>query len=199
MATEVRFSKVDELRESGQELLLALLNTTPTVSGDRQDDLADHSSAVVWLAANVEDPPGATDLVQLREVRAGLQSVVSGAEAPAVLADVLEQARLAPALSGNSVSWTIQAPAQALVAARVLLAWDWMRENMPGRLRPCANPECSRFFVDRSRNNQARWCSMATCGNRMKARRHYARSKRPNVERAARDQYPDSAHDHDHR
>ncbi|MGO4300955.1 CGNR zinc finger domain-containing protein [Leifsonia sp. RAF41] len=42
-------------------------------------------------------------------------------------------------------------------------------------LGPCANPDCSKFLIDHSRPNSARWCSMAECGNRMKARRHYAR------------------------
>ena len=44
-----------------------------------------------------------------------------------------------------------------------------------GRLRPCANTECRLFLIDRSKPNTARWCSMAICGNRMKARRHYRR------------------------
>jgi predicted RNA-binding Zn ribbon-like protein len=48
---------------------------------------------------------------------------------------------------------------------------------MPGRLRPCANPECRLFLLDESRSGTARWCSMATCGNRLKARRHHARGK----------------------
>jgi len=33
------------------------------------------------------------------------------------------------------------------------------------------------FLIDRSKANAARWCSMAVCGNRMKARRHYHRSR----------------------
>jgi predicted RNA-binding Zn ribbon-like protein len=47
----------------------------------------------------------------------------------------------------------------------------------PGRLRPCANDECRLFLIDRSKSNLARWCSMAVCGNRLKARRHYERAR----------------------
>ena len=47
----------------------------------------------------------------------------------------------------------------------------------PGRLRPCANDECRLFLDDHSKANAARWCSMAVCGNRMKARRHYERAR----------------------
>jgi predicted RNA-binding Zn ribbon-like protein len=46
-----------------------------------------------------------------------------------------------------------------------------------GRLRPCANDECRLFLIDRSKANAVRWCSMALCGNRMKARRHYQRGR----------------------
>ncbi|MEV6129094.1 CGNR zinc finger domain-containing protein [Streptomyces violaceusniger] len=49
---------------------------------------------------------------------------------------------------------------------------------MPGRLRPCENPACRLFLLDRSRANTARWCSMKTCGNRLKARRHQARARK---------------------
>ncbi|MEC3993203.1 CGNR zinc finger domain-containing protein [Actinacidiphila sp. DG2A-62] len=50
--------------------------------------------------------------------------------------------------------------------------------HRPGRLRPCQNAEeCTLFLIDRSKSNSARWCSMAQCGNRMKARRHYERAR----------------------
>jgi predicted RNA-binding Zn ribbon-like protein len=44
-------------------------------------------------------------------------------------------------------------------------------------LRECGAGECSWLFFDRSRNNSRRWCSMASCGNRAKARRLQARKK----------------------
>lgn len=43
------------------------------------------------------------------------------------------------------------------------------------RVRECANPHCSWLFLDESRNGMRRWCDMRVCGNRLKARRHYAR------------------------
>ena len=39
----------------------------------------------------------------------------------------------------------------------------------------CANPECEWAFYDRSRNRQGAWCTMASCGNRLKNRRFRAR------------------------
>jgi predicted RNA-binding Zn ribbon-like protein len=58
----------------------------------------------------------------------------------------------------------------------MVLAWGELQSAMPGRLRPCANGECHLFLLDRSRGGTGRWCSMAECGNRMKARRHYGRT-----------------------
>ncbi|WP_326937864.1 CGNR zinc finger domain-containing protein [Frigoribacterium sp. Leaf415] len=56
-------------------------------------------------------------------------------------------------------------------------AWSSVTSTLPGRLRACANDECNLFLVDHSRPGTAKWCSMATCGNRMKARAHARRAK----------------------
>jgi predicted RNA-binding Zn ribbon-like protein len=48
-----------------------------------------------------------------------------------------------------------------------------------GRVRVCSavDEDCSWLFVDDTRNHSRRWCTMKDCGNRAKARRHYARAK----------------------
>lgn len=51
------------------------------------------------------------------------------------------------------------------------------------RIRICANDTCRWIFYDESRSGQRRWCDMATCGNRAKARRH--RERRRGSEEAA--------------
>ena len=45
----------------------------------------------------------------------------------------------------------------------------------PKRLKQCPSEDCGWLFMDRSKNASRRWCDMRTCGNRAKARRHYAR------------------------
>jgi predicted RNA-binding Zn ribbon-like protein len=45
------------------------------------------------------------------------------------------------------------------------------------RVRRCAGTGCGWFFLDRSRNGTRRWCSAGDCGNRDRARRHYARTR----------------------
>ncbi|WP_406457164.1 CGNR zinc finger domain-containing protein [Streptomyces sp. NBC_01622] len=45
------------------------------------------------------------------------------------------------------------------------------------RVKECANPECTRLFVDLSRSAARRWCGMAECGNRHKAASYRERRK----------------------
>jgi predicted RNA-binding Zn ribbon-like protein len=45
----------------------------------------------------------------------------------------------------------------------------------------CQDPDCGWLFLDRSPARARRWCSMADCGNRAKARRHYRRRKAERV------------------
>jgi predicted RNA-binding Zn ribbon-like protein len=42
-------------------------------------------------------------------------------------------------------------------------------------LRECARPECTQVYLDRSRGHRREWCSMKTCGNRIKAATYRAR------------------------
>lgn len=44
-------------------------------------------------------------------------------------------------------------------------------------LRVCAAEDCGWLFLDISKNHTRRWCSMKSCGNRAKARRHYNKEK----------------------
>lgn len=45
------------------------------------------------------------------------------------------------------------------------------------RVKQCAHDACSRFFLDESKSGTRTWCSMKTCGNRVKAARYYERTK----------------------
>jgi predicted RNA-binding Zn ribbon-like protein len=56
-------------------------------------------------------------------------------------------------------------------------AADLLVEGDLERVKACGNGTCGWLFVDMSRNRSRRWCDMKDCGNRAKARRHYARQK----------------------
>jgi predicted RNA-binding Zn ribbon-like protein len=44
-------------------------------------------------------------------------------------------------------------------------------------LKECANPECTRIYLDRSRGMRRQWCGMESCGNKIKASAYRARKK----------------------
>jgi predicted RNA-binding Zn ribbon-like protein len=159
-----------------EDFLLALLNSTPVIDGVPADDLADPVRARGWLASAGGQGTDA-ELARVREVRQALQAVVRGDQPPAVLGPALDGAACAPAIADSRVSWTLRVARDRELAVRAVLAWDALARNCPGRLRPCANDECRLFLIDRTRAGTARWCSMALCGNRMKARRHYQRAR----------------------
>ena len=67
--------------------------------------------------------------------------------------------------------------ALALLAPVLWTAGDLLASARLDRVRRCANPECGWLFLDDSRAGKRRWCSMQSCGNRAKARRHYHKSR----------------------
>ncbi|MFJ4732276.1 CGNR zinc finger domain-containing protein [Streptomyces sp. NPDC088770] len=159
-----------------QDALLDLLNSTPVVSGAVQDELADPEAARSWQRAHGGSGT-ADELRGLVQARDALQDVVRGARTATTLGPLLKGVTSRPDVSSEGVSWKLDTPPERRMAVEAVLAWSAVQRTMPGRLRPCANPECRRFLIDRSKTNRARWCSMAVCGNRMKARRHYQRTR----------------------
>jgi len=163
---------------SDEGFLLAVLNSTPVVGGMLVDDLADRARARAWLAS-FGGLGTEAELEQVLQTRQALQSVVRGEEPPDVLAPALQGVTCLPVITDGQVSWTLSVPPERKLAVRAVFAWDALVKHSPGRLRPCANDECRLFLIDHSKAGTARWCSMAVCGNRLKARRHYRRARGP--------------------
>lgn len=161
---------------SDEGFLLAVLNSTPVVDGVAADDLADSARARKWLA-RAGGLGTDTELRHVTEVRQVLQAVVRGEQPPDDLAPVLVGAQCTPAIADGKISWMLNVAAERELAVRAVLTWDALARQSPGRLRPCANDECRLFLIDRTKGGTARWCSMAVCGNRMKARRHHQRAR----------------------
>lgn len=173
-------------------LVQSFLNTLDLDSGT--DDLAEPASAKAWLVQHKLASPGTdyedNDLRQLSEVRRALQELVAanaGSDVPRRAVTSLNEAarrvrlgvRLHPTdgyrlvAEGVGVDRPIGELLMSVTGA--LTAGNW------NRLKVCANDACQRTFYDSSRNRSGRWCSMATCGNRMKGRAYRQRhgSARP--------------------
>jgi predicted RNA-binding Zn ribbon-like protein len=159
-----------------QDALLDLLNTTPLVTGAVEDQLSDLTSSRSWQQAHGGSGT-AEERDSLLEARDALQAVARGQESATSLAPFLDGVAARPRISPGGIAWMVEVPPERRLALEMITAFSALQEDMPGRLRPCANPDCRRFLIDRSNANKARWCSMAVCGNRMKARLHYQRAR----------------------
>ncbi len=92
------------------------------------------------------------------------------------LARALPRRRVLPTAERYEWQWQEQPLLLDRVSWPVLTASaDLLCSTDAARLREC--PGCGWLFLDRSRNRSRRWCSMRTCGNTAKARRHYRRHK----------------------
>jgi len=110
---------------------------------------------------------------------------INAAPPPRAVAALNDALAAAPARSrlareGKALVW--EKPRAALTAESILSAELWSAADLAtgpqrARLRRCANPACGWLFLDESRAAKRLWCFMESCGNRAKARRHYAKHK----------------------
>lgn len=168
---------------TGEPLALDLLNTRWVEDGAPRDLLDGTEGLAVWLAANGLDGRFAADADTLRHTlraRDALLAAVDGslaagaAAVDAVLAHGRIRATLTEAGPGEEAEFEDASWGPGWLAARNYLT---LLATAPDRVRRCAHEACVLHFFDTSRNGTRRWCSMAVCGNRAKASRHYARSK----------------------
>ncbi len=88
--------------------------------------------------------------------------------------------RLEPADASRSLvrRWAWDDPhANPLLSRLTVDAGALLTGERAERLRACGNDRCGWVFLDTSRTGTRRWCDMRVCGNRVKARRRYARQR----------------------
>ncbi|UFS96807.1 CGNR zinc finger domain-containing protein [Nocardia huaxiensis] len=162
----------------GEPLALDLLNTRWNTADGPVDLLTDVAGLRQWLADNEltdrspADEPTLHALVEARE--AILRAIRK--ESIDDLNRVLDAGRLRRTLTTAGPADEVEVPEQARLAG--WLAADNLLELLgeaPDRIKQCAHPQCVLWFYDTSKNGARRWHSMATCGNRAKATRHYAK------------------------
>ena len=200
-----RKGKAAAFELSGGRLALDFANTVDSrPTGRRKDRLGSYADVVAWSRqAKVVTPALAGALlaaarrrpalrarafaraVGLREALFRAFSRLAGGATPeaADLALVESEARNAAARrrlarSGDAYAWEWDAGAGDL--DRVLWpvaidAAELLTSDRLGCVRECAADNCAWLFMDESRNRSRVWCDMRVCGNRAKARRHYAK------------------------
>jgi predicted RNA-binding Zn ribbon-like protein len=166
----------------GEPLALDLLNTVRRDAGGVHDLLDEPDGLRRWLAVHdLPAEPSEGTRAALRAAREAIRAHVAAPDGPGTRDGV--NAVLARGVLRRVLTAT--GPEDHLVVDRPedLPAWraadDYVRLRAagPDRIRRCDHPECVLHFYDTSARNTRRWCSMAGCGNRSKAARHYRRSR----------------------
>jgi len=136
-----------------------------------------------------------TRAIALREALYQIFAVLAKRKAPrpadlatfnATLAESLAFLRIAAGADGFIWAWGAGEDAFDRVFWPIALAAaNLLTSPQATMVRECAAPTCRWLFLDTTRNRSRRWCDMKVCGNRAKARRHYARKKRAATDTAA--------------
>jgi predicted RNA-binding Zn ribbon-like protein len=191
---------------SGGDLSLDFVNTWGDRGRPDTDDLRSYAHLLAFarqtgllvpkvaeeLAAQALAEPSAAEAAlhaaqALREALYGLFSTRShGLEVPpgdlASLNRALREAlphlclacEAAPTWRWREMERHLTAPLWPIARA----AADLLTREPPAPVRECGGSQCTWLFLDLSRGRSRRWCSMTSCGNREKARRHYHRTRK---------------------
>lgn len=164
--------------------------------GKRLDHLLHAGEVRLWAnQAELPDrsaihsgPLGAAALRRIRAVREELFAVFHAiawddpipVDTLARVGDALHDCRARRCLSmdGAEVRWIWRPGARCtdyLLYPVLVAATDLLTSDASALVRQCEDEGCGWLFLDRSNAGRRRWCSMADCGNRNKARQHYRR------------------------
>jgi len=95
-----------------------------------------------------------------------------------IIDDAYRHLRLVPRGAGFAWEWYGVEGALELPLWRVARsAAELLVSPELERVRECSGDRCDWLFLDASKNRSRRWCDMANCGNRAKARRNYERRR----------------------
>ena len=158
---------------------------------ERSEDVhrwASHAQLPDRAAINSGHVVGTAALRRIRAVREQLFAVFHAiANDDPIPADILARvgdalhdccARRCLSIEGAEVRWTWRPSARCadyFLFPVLTAATDLLTAVSRGLVRQCEDAGCGWLFLDRSNARTRRWCSMADCGNRNKARKYYRR------------------------
>jgi predicted RNA-binding Zn ribbon-like protein len=169
----------------GEPIGLDLLNTYWVDRGQAFDLLVDLTGLRQWLEqaglSPVEHPVTEGAFRAVRRARDVIRAHLddpSSEEACAALNEVLQWGHGWPRITpdGPGSDFRVDDPEQR-AAWRAAANYVELLARDRDRVRQCAHAGCVLYFLDTTPKGNRRWCSMALCGNRAKAARHYARAR----------------------
>ena len=153
-----------------------------------REDFGTASGLAAWIADHgLADPgyvPSEEDRLRAIEVREGIRDLLlphGGDNVPegtvSRLNEVLDAALLTPVFAADG-GLRLQPAGRGLDAVFGRLLQIIYASSIEGtwqRLKVCRNDACRWAFYDASRNRSGVWCTMASCGSKMKARSYRKR------------------------
>ncbi|MFT4164375.1 MAG: ABATE domain-containing protein [Microlunatus sp.] len=151
--------------------------------------LTGQQSAVLSRSADQDPESAAAVLGDARWLREAIydafSAVADGAQAPQVALDAIQsayltalsQARLTRVSSGLGWEWPNSDSLEQVLWPIARSAVDLALSDQLARVRRCPGDDghCGWLFLDLSKSGTRRWCSMRTCGSRVKSRRQVER------------------------
>ena len=179
----IQFEMADREEATGLVgLVQAFVNTVDLQDGP--EELTNPNTLKGWLVAKGlmggSQPVDEADLkhaIALREAIRGAIGPNSGFPVYPVDVATLNGAAAASGLRmrfGADGKPRLEPEATGAVGAMgrlVATLYSAMEDDNWTRLKLCSSQSCRWAFYDRSKNHSSRWCTMASCGNREKARR----------------------------
>ena len=169
-------------------LVQAYVNTVDIQDGP--EEFSDPTALERWLVARGLMEPGQDvsegdlkNAVAVREAIRGVIGANSGTTVYPLDIATLNEAAAASRLRarfGADGKARLEPEAGGVAGAMgrmVAAVFTAMADEDWSRLKLCGSSTCRWAFFDRSRNHSSRWCTMASCGNRQKARRFRQRAK----------------------
>lgn len=175
-----------ETAEGELGLVQAFVNTLDLEPGT--EELNDPNTLKAWLVARgLMDGGLAVDEADLKHaiaVREAMRAVIGGNSGlriyPVDVATLNEAAtasrlRMRFGADGKARLEPDSSGAVGAMGRLVATLYSAMQSEDWERLKLCNSGTCRWAFYDRSKNQSSRWCTMASCGNREKARRFRSR------------------------
>lgn len=178
----------------GNNVAVDFINTEIVSRGEQIDLLSDGAALIKWAhdaGFKVKSRLSTTDLSSALALRQALRDIylarIDKLPAPRKalsqlnqhLANHSEHQVLQYNMDGNEYKLTPAHDAITMPELLGILAYEGAKllaSTQAKRLKRCCNTDCILIFMDSSRGQKRRWCSMEVCGNRAKVATHYRNS-----------------------
>jgi predicted RNA-binding Zn ribbon-like protein len=174
------------------DAVIQFVNTVHFEQGEVDEQLNSPAALSAFFAdhglAKIDAKPA--DFRRALELREALRAVMlannGGEPDPAAIETLNRAAARAKVVAAfdDHASWRVQPASDGIDGAFGQMIASVFRSMSDGsweRIKACGNPDCRWAFYDNSKNHSGRWCEMASCGNRMKARAFRERARKQTV------------------